>query len=273
MYKYLVALTLCLFGCSKSPTKGLKVMASPVPHAEMLEFIRPDLEEKGIPLQIIVSDDYNIPNRALANKEIDANFFQHLPFLEEQIKQFHYPIENYAKIEIEPMGIYSKKLSDLASLQDEATIAIPNDPTNEGRALLLFQKAGLITLSTNSLLATPNEISANPKKLKFLEVDAAMLPRSLDDVDAAAINTNYALEAGLSPEKNALLLEDKDSPYVNILVIRTVDAARPELEALRIAMTSDKMRQFILTRYKGAILPAFYTKHVSTIGFQLRRHP
>lgn len=257
MYKYLVALTLCLFGCSKSPTSGLKVMASPVPHAEMLEFVRLDLEEKGIQLQVIVSDDYNIPNRALANKEIDANFFQHLPFLDEQIEQFHYPIENYAKIEIEPMGIYSKKLSNLAHLPDGATVAIPNDPTNEGRALLLFQKAGLITLNTDSLLSIPHDVNSNPKKLKFLEVDAAMLPRSLDDVDAAAINTNYALQAGLSPQKDALVLEDKDSPYVNILVIRSVDAERPDLQALRSAMTSDKMRQFLLSCYKGAILPAF----------------
>src|ERR1700678_4373255 len=146
-YLFLSACALLLFSsCSSEHKNELKIVASPVPHAQMLEFIKPDLKNQGIDLNIIVSDDYNMPNRALANHEVDANFFQHIPFMNEQIKQFHYPIENLAKIEIEPMGIYSKKITSLSELKEHSTIAIPNDPTNEARALLLLQKHKLIQL-------------------------------------------------------------------------------------------------------------------------------
>ncbi len=199
-----------------------------------------------------------MPNRALADKDVDANFFQHIPFLDEQVKQFHYPIESLAKIEIEPIGIYSKKITSLEDLPEGGTIAVPNDPTNEGRALLLLEQEGIIRLDNpNNLQATVLNIVQNPKKLKFIEVDAAMVPRSLQDVDAAAINTNYALQAGLVPTKDALVLESKDSPYANVIVIRTGDENRPDIQALKAAMTSDKMRTFILETYKGAVLPAF----------------
>jgi D-methionine transport system substrate-binding protein len=246
-----------LSSCSR-PKNGFKVAATPVPHAQMLEFVKPDLKAKGIDLIIVVTDDYNIPNRALANHEVEANFFQHIPFLEEQIKQFHYSIESIAKVELEPMGIYSKKIRSLAELKDNATIAIPNDPTNEARALSLLQGQGIIQLDDpNHLQATVLNITDNPKHIKFIEVDAAMLPRSLEDVDAAAINTNYALEAKLSPLKDALVLESKDSPYANVIAIRIGDENRPEIEALKTAMTSEKMREFILNKYKGAVIPAF----------------
>lgn len=253
--------TLLLFllpGCSSKPKNGLKVAATPVPHAQMLEFIKPDLKAQGIDLIIIVTDDYNMPNRALADKEIDANFFQHIPFMEEQIKQFHYPIISIAKIEIEPMGIYSKKIHSLSDLQESATIAIPNDPSNEARALLLLQEHGIIQLdSSNNLQATILNVTKNPKHIKFIEVDAAMLPRSLEDVDAAVINTNYALEAKLSPIKDALVLEDKNSPYANVIAIRIGDENRPDIQALKTAMTSEKMKEFISQKYKGAVLSAF----------------
>lgn len=255
----LTVVVLCglLSSCAKLKG-GFKVAATPVPHAQMLEFVKPDLKSQGIDLVIIVTEDYNVPNRALANKEVEANFFQHIPFLEEQIKQFHYAIESVAKIEIEPMGIYSKKISSLSDLADNATVAIPNDPTNEARALLLFEGQGLIRLADPSnLQSTVLNIADNPKNIKFLEVDAAMLPRSLEDVDAAAINTNYALEAHLNPLKDALVLEGKDSPYANVIAVRIGDENRPEIEALKTAMTSEKMRAFILDKYKGAVLPAF----------------
>jgi D-methionine transport system substrate-binding protein len=249
---------LFLSGCASHPKNGLKVAATPVPHAQMLEFIKPDLKEKGIDLIIITTDDYNMPNRALAEKEVDANFFQHIPFMQLQIKEFHYPIQSDGNIEIEPMGIYSKKIKSLSELNDHAVIAVPNDPSNEGRALLLLQSQGIIQLDDpNNLKATILNIKKNPKQLKFIEVDAAMLPRSLQDVDAAVINTNYALEANLNPLKDALVLESKDSPYANILAIRIGDENRPDIQALKAAMTSEKMRQFILNTYKGAVLPAF----------------
>lgn len=252
----IVSFFLCT-GCSKTQ-KGLKVAATAVPHAQMLEFVKHELKEKDINLMIIVTDDYNMPNRALVQKEIDANFFQHVPFLEEQIRQFHYRIQNYAAIEIEPMGIYSSKIQLLLQLNDNAVIAIPNDPTNEGRALLLLQSQGLIKLKDpNSWTATLRDITSNPKNIKFIEVDAAMLPRSLSDVDAAVINTNYALQAHLDPREDALALESKDSPYVNIIAIRDGDEERPDLIALKEAMTSHKMREFIIRTYKGAVVPAF----------------
>jgi D-methionine transport system substrate-binding protein len=254
---YTVSLVL-LQSCSSTPKNGLKVAATPVPHAEMLEFVKPALKAQGIDLIIITTDDYNIPNRALANKDVDANFFQHIPFLDLQVKEFHYPIQSIGKIEIEPMGIYSKKIKSLSELKDNAVIAVPNDPSNEGRALLLLQQHGVISLDNpNNLQATVLNISKNPKHLKFIEVDAAMLPRSLQDVDAAAINTNYALEANLSPLKDALVLEDKNSPYANVIAVRTGDESRPDIQALKAAMTSEKMRAFILQKYKGAVLPAF----------------
>lgn len=245
-----------LSGCSSK--QEFKVAASAAPHAQMLEFIQPDLKAQGIPFKIIITNDYNMPNRALAEHEVDANFFQHIPFMEEQIKQFHYPIESIAKIELEPMGIYSTKINSLTELRDGAKIALPNDPTNEGRALLLLQEQKLIQLDQpNNLQATVLNIRTNPKELQFIEIDAAMLPRTLEDVDAAIINTNYALEAKLSPLKDALALESKNSPYANVLVIRTGEEDRPEIIALKTAMTSEKMKQFILERYQGAIIPAF----------------
>jgi D-methionine transport system substrate-binding protein len=254
---------LCLvMSCSQGPEgKNLKVAASATPHAEMLEFIKPDLKKRGINLIVIVTDDYQTPNRALFNGDIDANFFQHLPFLQEQVREFEYPIVSFAKVELEPMGLYSKKihhLADLADLKENSVIAIPNDPTNEARALLLMQSQALIELKDpNDFLATPLSIKNNPKNLKFIEVDAAMLPRTLDDVDAALINTNYALQAGLNPLTDALLLEKADSPYANILAIRSGEGNRADLIALKNALTSEKMRTFIKDKYKGAVIPAF----------------
>ncbi|MBY0529385.1 MAG: MetQ/NlpA family ABC transporter substrate-binding protein [Rhabdochlamydiaceae bacterium] len=261
MIKHIVS-TLCtallLTGCSTQSKESLKVAASAVPHAQMLEFVKPDLKAQGIDLIIVVTDDYNIPNRALADKEVDANFFQHIPFMDEQIKQFHYPIVSIAKIEIEPMGIYSKKIKSLTELKQNATIAIPNDPTNEARALLLLQANGVIQIDdSNQTQLTTVNIKNNPKQIKFIEVDSAMLPRSLQDVDAAVINTNYALEAGLSPNQDALAMENKDSPYANILTVREGDENRPDIQALKAALTSEKMKKFINEKYKGAVVPAF----------------
>ncbi len=260
MFKHILTIAFCLgilSSCSKGEG-GFRVAATPVPHAQMLEFIKPELEKKGINMKIVIVDDYNIPDRALANREVDANFFQHEPFMKAQIKQFGYPIESIAKIEIEPMGIYSKKIHSLSELEDYSRISIPNDPTNEARALHLLQENGIIQLDDpNNLKATVLNITENPKHIKFIEVDAAMLPRALGDVDASVINTNYALQAHLDPEKDALALETKDSPYANVIAIRIGDEDRPEIQALKAAMTSEKMREFIIEKYKGAVIPAF----------------
>ena len=257
IFLILAALGSCLMGCSSAKHR-FKVAATPLPHAQMLEFIRPDLKAKGIDMEVIIVEDYNIPNRALAGHEVDANFFQHIPFMKEQIKQFGYKIESLTKVELEPMGIYSKKIHALDKLPNKAKIAVPNDPTNEARALALLAAHGLIQMKDpQNLQATVIDIAKNPKNIQFLEVDAAMLPRSLEDVDAAVINTNYALAANLSPLKDALALEGKDSPYANIIAIRIGDEKRPEIEEIKAAMTSEKMKEFILKQYQGAVIHAF----------------
>ncbi|NGX45442.1 MAG: D-methionine-binding lipoprotein MetQ [Chlamydiae bacterium] len=257
--RYMTFLIALLFAaCSSEPKNGLKVVATPVPQAVLLEFVKPKLKEEGIDLIIVETSDYNLPNRALASGKADANFFQHIPFMDEQIKEFGYKIMSIAKIEIEPMGIYSKKITSLKELKEGDEVSIPNDPTNEGRALLLLQKAGLIELKDpKNLQSTPLDIVKNPKKLKFLEVNAAIIPRTLDSVAIAAVNTNFALEAGLDPEKDALFLEGKDSPYANVIAVRSGDETQPHIIALKKAMTSPKMKEYILKKYKGAVIPAF----------------
>lgn len=259
MIQYFQYLLLFLVSCTSSPNeKALKVAATPVPHAEILEFIKPDLKAQGIDLEIIITDDYNIPNRALAEKEVDANFFQHRPFLEMQKEAFGYPIESLAAIELEPMGLYSGHLKSLKDLKDNSKVAIPSDPSNEARALFLLESEGLIQLSPPHYPhSTLINIVENPKKLKFIEVDAAMIPRALADVDLAAINTNFALSAGLHPGKDALALESPDSPYANLLVIRQGEESREDIQALKKALTSDHLREFLKERYKQALVPAW----------------
>ncbi len=258
--KNLVAILLLILatGCSKQDKK-LKVAATAVPHMEMLSYIAKDLyDQDGVDLDILVVDDYNIPNRALADGEVDANFFQHGPYLESQVKMFHYPIESFAKVHIEPMGVYSKKIKALSDLKDKAIISLPNDPTNEARALALLHNAEIIELDNpKNYQATVLNIVKNPKNITFIEMDAALLPRTLQDVDASIIPTNFALQADLKPKQDALLLEDSSSPFANVIAIRKGDENRPELLALKKAMTSEKMRAHILEKYKGAIQPAF----------------
>jgi D-methionine transport system substrate-binding protein len=257
-----ILLLTCLFafcGCSSKPPAEhvLKVGASPTPHAIILNSVKGDLKKEGIDLQIIEIDDYNIPNRSLADKELDANYFQHEQFLQQQIDDYHYCLVPIAKIHIEPMGLYSHSLSSLSDVPYGAKIAIPNDPSNEKRALQLLEKAGLISLKQSNKASTIQAISKNPKQLQFLEIDAALLPRILDDVSLAAIPTNYALQADLSPSKDALVHEDASSPYVNVLVVRCGDETKEDLQKLKAALTSDKVRQFILNHFHGEIVPAF----------------
>lgn len=247
-------------GCGKSKeTEGtVKVSVTSVPHAEIMEHIKPELAEKGITLELTVADDYDLHNRSLAEKEVDANFFQHAPFLEEQIEDFGYEIREFGKIHIEPLGVYSTKYTSLDELPDGATISIPNDPTNESRALGLLHRNGLIEMEDlNNLKATIINIKENPKNFKFQEVDAAMLSRTLDDVDASVINTNFALAAELDPVGDALAIEDSDSPNVNILTIRNGDEDREELIILKETLMSESVRDFINEKYEGAVVPVF----------------
>lgn len=267
-------MTLALAGCgdsgkpaassdSAAPAAGakttLKVGATPVPHAEILEIVKPLLAKQNIDLQIVEFSDYVQPNLALNDKELDANFFQHEPYLDNFISEHkELKLKNAGGVHIEPMGIYSKKIKELTALPDGASIAIPNDPTNGGRSLLLLEKAGLLKLREGAgVKATVQDIADNPKNLKFQEVEAAQVPRTLDDVDAAVINTNFAMQVNLVPTKDALFMEDKTSPYVNIVAVREGDEKRPEIETLMKALTSKEVKDFIDSKYKGAIVPAF----------------
>lgn len=236
----------------------LRVGASPVPHAEILEVVKPILAKDGIDLRIIEFTDYVLPNLALADGELDANFFQHIPYLETFSADRRLNLTWIAKIHIEPMGIYSRRVKDLKNLANGATVGIPNDPTNGGRALLLVQEAGLIKLKPNvGLAATVFDIAQNPKRLKFRELEAAQLPRALPDVDIAVINTNFALEANLAPLKDAIFMEGSESPYANVLAVRSVDKNKALVKKLAQALQSATVKKFILDKYQGAVVPAF----------------
>jgi D-methionine transport system substrate-binding protein len=241
----------------KKSTK-LVVGATPVPHAEILKVVQPVLKEKGIELEIKEFTDYVTPNTALNDKQIDANFFQHVPYLEDFNKQKGMNLVAVGKVHVEPMGAYSKKVKSKDEIPNGATIAIPNDAVNGGRALLLLQKQGLLKLKDEKALSqTTKDIVDNPKNLKFKELEAAQLPRVLPDVDVAIINTNYALEAKLNPLSDSLFIEDKNSPYANVLVTRPDNQNDPVIQELIKALNSPEVKNFIENQYKGAVVPAF----------------
>jgi D-methionine transport system substrate-binding protein len=243
---------------SDSKTTVLKVGATPLPHGEILNVVKPLLAKEGIDLQIVEFTDYIKPNIAVAEKELDANFFQHIPYLNKFSTERNLPLTYTTAVHIEPMGIYSKKIKNLNELAAGAKVAIPNDPTNGGRSLALLEKAGLIRLKAGvGVNATVSDIVTNSKNIQISELEAPQLPRVLEDVAIAVINTNYALEAKLVPTKDALFIEPKDSPYANILAVRKGDENRPEIQKLTKALTSDEVKKFINEKYQGAIVPAF----------------
>ena len=236
----------------------LTIGATQVPHAEILEVVKPVLAKEGVELDIKVFTDYVQPNLQLADKQLDANFFQHQPYLDTFNKDRKTNLVSAGLVHVEPFGAYSKKIKRIADLKDGATIAIPNDPSNSGRALVLLQKQGLLKLKDPAnIVATPIDIVENPKKLKFRELEAAMLPRSLDDVDVALINTTSALEAGLVPTRDALFIEGADSPYANLVAVRQEDKDAPKIKKLVNALHSETVKKFIQEKYKGAVVPAF----------------
>lgn len=236
----------------------LSIAATAVPHAEILQFVKPALASQGVDLDIKVFTDYVQPNLQVAEGRLDANFFQHQPYLDEFNKGRGTDLVSVAGVHVEPFGIYSRKLDSLDSIPNRATVAIPNDATNGGRALLLLDKAGLISLKDNSnILATPRDIADNPHNIRIRELEAATLPRVLDQVDLALINTNYALEAGLNPTEDALAIEGEDSPYVNILVTRSDNKDSDAVNKLVDALHSDEVKAFIEEKYQGAVVPAF----------------
>jgi D-methionine transport system substrate-binding protein len=254
----LVLVTFVFAGAVQADDHVFKVGATPVPHAEILEFIKDDLAAEGIELDIVEFTDYVTPNLALDDGSIDANYFQHIPYLDQFNSDRDLNLKSVIKVHIEPIALYSEEYTSLEEIPEGALIAVPNDPSNEGRALLLLHNEGIITLDDpTNLSATPIDIVENPKNLKFEELEAAQLPRVLPDVAAAVINTNYALEADLNPLEDALLIEGSDSPYVNVVAVKAENADSEKIETLRKVINSKKVEEFIIEEYEGAVVPAF----------------
>ncbi|WJN59519.1 MetQ/NlpA family ABC transporter substrate-binding protein [Pseudomonas sp. SO81] len=259
MKKLLTALAAAAALTSAAAQAGeISVAATAVPHAELLELVKPALAKEGVDLKIKVFTDYVQPNVQVAEGRLDANFFQHQPYLDEFNASRGTQLVSIAGVHVEPFGAYSSKIKKLADLPQGAQVVIPNDATNGGRALLLLQKAGVIKLKADAgITATVKDIAENPKGIKVRELEAATLPRVLAQVDLALINTNYALEAGLNPTQDALAIEGSDSPYVNILVTTSEKKDNADLQKLAKALHTPEVKKFIADKYKGAVVPAF----------------
>ncbi|HJV31489.1 MAG TPA: MetQ/NlpA family ABC transporter substrate-binding protein, partial [Bacillales bacterium] len=262
-----LAFVLAACGASKDDSKEgkdgltkLVVGASNVPHAEILEEAKPILKEKGIDLEIKKFQDYVLPNKALESKELDANYFQHIPYLEAQIKENGYDFVNAGGIHIEPIGVYSKKYTSLKDLPKGAHLIMSNSVADHGRLLSLLEKEGLIKLKdgVEKTTATLKDVVDNPKDLKFdTKYEASLLPQIYNngEGDAVLINSNFAIDAGLNPIKDSIALEDKESPYVNVIAVRKGDETKKEIKTLVEVLHSKKVQDFILDKYKGAVVP------------------
>ncbi|MFC7307749.1 MetQ/NlpA family ABC transporter substrate-binding protein [Streptomyces monticola] len=253
-----IGLTGCGAGSGSGGGDKLVVGATAVPAGEVLTYIQKNLaKKKGLDLEVREFTDYVLPNTSLQEGALDANLYQHEPFLEDFNKSKKADLVPVTGVYLPPMGVYAKQRKDVTKLPAGATVAVPNDTTNEGRALQLLASKGVIELKKDAgPNASPADIAANPKKLVFKELDPAQLPRSLDDVAAAVINNNYALDAGLSPKKDAILLETvKNNPYVNVLAVKKGDEADPRVKKLAELLTSPEVGKFIEDKYKGSVLP------------------
>jgi D-methionine transport system substrate-binding protein len=244
----------------KEESKKIVVGASNVPHAEILEEAKPLLEEKGYELEIKTFNDYIVPNKALESKELDANYFQHIPYLESQMADNGYKFEVAGGIHIEPIGVYSKEHTTLEDLPEGAHVIMSSSVADHGRILTMLEKEGLITLKdgVEKVKATIDDIAENPKKLKFdTEYEAALLPQIFNngEGDAVLINSNYAIDAGLNPLKDSIAIEESDSPYVNVIAVREGDKDKPAIKALVEVLHSKEIQDFILEKYEGAVVP------------------
>lgn len=253
---------LSLVACSQTKeaqeTRTLKVGATPVPHAQLLELIDGDLEAQGIDLEIVEFNDYLTPNLALADGSIDANFFQHEPYLIDNMETNNLDLVSLGAVHIEPLALYSDKFTSIEDLPEGGEILIPNDPTNGARALMLLADNGLISLEDpDDIKATEKNITANPKNFKFTALEAAAIPSSYKDADAAIINSNFALNADLVPTEDGLIIEGKDNPFANIVAVRAGEENDEDLQALIKAFQSDKVKKYIEEEFKGEIIPAF----------------
>ena len=274
MKKFLIGLLTLgvVFSCGKKEEKQpeatpaaetkteqkLIIGASPTPHAEILEQVKEDLKKEGIDLEIKIFNDYVLPNKLLGDKSLDANFFQHIPYMEEFAKKNNMELVAAGKVHIEPLAAYSKKYKSISEIPDGGEIIIPNDPTNGGRALILLDKNGIIKLKDNKKLdSTIADIAENPKKIKFTAMNAEQIPARLVEVDAAVINGNFAIKNGLNPVTDGILIEDADSPYVNVVTVLKGNENDERIQKLVKALQSEKIKKFIEEKYKGSVIPAF----------------
>lgn len=245
---------------SDEGTKTLKIGASNVPHAEILNEAKPLLEEKGIELDITTFQDYIVPNQALEGGDIDANYFQHIPYLESQMAENDYDFVNAGGVHIEPIGVYSQEYDSLDDLPEGATVIMSSSVPDHGRILTMLEKEGLITLKADvdKTTATIDDIEENTKNIKFdTEYEAALLPQIYNngEGDAVLINSNYAIDAGLNPVEDAIALEESDSPYVNVIAVRAGDEDKEEIKALLEVLHSEEIQSFIEEQYEGAVVP------------------
>lgn len=248
MKKLLLGLVLLVSFVSQAlcaDDKTIVVGVTPFPHKEIMRIAKPLLEKEGYKLELKDFSDYVQPNVNLAEGHLTANFFQHIPYLDNMNKEKNLKLAWVAKVHIEPLGLYSKKIKSLNELKKGDTVAVPNDPTNGARALRLLEKNGLISLKPGELV-TARDVTANPKGLKLVELEAAQLPRTLVDVTASVINTNFAVEAGLVPARDAIVIEGEDSPYANVLVVREADKDKAAVKALIRAVTSPEVKAYIV---------------------------
>ncbi|MFB9770210.1 MetQ/NlpA family ABC transporter substrate-binding protein [Lactiplantibacillus modestisalitolerans] len=253
-----------LVGCGKSSdankTTTITVGASSVPHAQILKHVQPQLKKEGVNLKVKVFQDYVLPNKALASKELDANYFQHAPFLKNWNKENHGSLVSAGSVHLEPIGVFSKKVKNLKDLKDGATVLVSSNVADYGRVLTLFKDAGLITIKkgTDLTSATFNDIATNKRHLKFKHsYEAKLMPQFYknNEGDAVVINANYAVQSGLNPSKDAIALEKSDSPYANLVAVRKGDQKKPAIKKLMKALTSKSTQQWIKNKYKGAIMP------------------
>ena len=242
---------------SASTEKVVKMGVTQGLHAEIMEEVKKEAAKQGINLEIVEFSDFVTPDVALDNGEIDMNSIQHQPFLDNMVKKKGLKLKSIGKTLVAPMAVYSHKVKSLKELPQGAKIAIPNDPSNGARALLLLDKAGIIRTRAGVEFPAVTDITANPKNFQIIELDAAQRPRSLDDVDLAAINTNYALEAGLNPVKDSLFIEDKNSPFAAVIAVREKDANNPLYKKIVKIYQSAPIKKFMENKYKGSVIPAF----------------
>lgn len=253
----LLVLAFSLTACNKPSPNTLTIGTIAGPETELVEAAKDRAQKDyGLEIKIVEFNDYNLPNEALQDGSLDANVYQHLPYYQAAVDAHHYNFEIIGKTFVYPTGIYSAKIKSLANLPDKAIVAIPNDPSNEARALLLLQKAGLISLKKKKTSST-TDIASNPKQLVIKELDAAQLPRILADVDLAVINSTFAIPAGLNPSTDAIFIENKDSPYANLIVIRSNSSKKPQLINFVKALNSPEIKAKAKSLFGSAAIPAW----------------